>query len=164
LDWIRTFRIVGWLLLIPAGLVGLAVVGFVSFEVRKAYWDSKVTEMCKQGGIKVFQRVQLDSSEYQKLLNERNQLNLRSEKLAGSDETYVYSIAEEYIVRGHLEVSKSTQRVLKMPERTILSEHVSFSRVGGDFFPIAHSTSFSCAKKESNLFEQTFSKRKEGGS
>jgi hypothetical protein len=166
MNWNRGFAVIGWLLMIPVAIIALVILAFGFFEARKAYWDSRVKGMCdKEGGIKVFQVVQLDLKEYRKLLNSRNQIDLRNERFATPADSYAYSSATEYIVRGDPEIHKHVGRVLKWPEKVVLSEQIIFSRVGGDFpTGIGHRTYFSCPPPVETLFDKTFKAMQGAGS
>ena len=134
--------------------------------VRQDYWDGKVKEMCdNEGGIRVFQVVLLEPQAYRQLLNNQNQIDIPSEKFASPDAAYVYTFNSEYLVDGSLRVRKDVQKVLKMPERILLSEQVSFSRVGGDFpTGIGHATSYTCSRPAESLFARTFRQSQPPGS
>jgi hypothetical protein len=144
-----------------AGLIIAAVLPFVLYvEGRKAYWDKKVAELCeREGGIKVFRPVEMDRNEYSALLNRQNQIELPSDRSASPDAKYVHSTKTEYLVRGHLEVRRYVTQVLRRPSSEVLSEKVAFSRVGGDFLAIDHSTSFSCPGQSESPFAKTFIRR-----
>lgn len=151
-------RIIGTAATILLALIILGSLGYV--PGRQTYWDAKVRRLCeKEGGIKFFQTVNLDPNEYEKLLNNHNQLAIPSERLAGPADMYVYTFESEHIVKGSFEVRKDVQRVLKRPERIVLSEAISFSRVGGDFPLTFDRTSYSCPRRTETLFSGTFRKK-----
>jgi hypothetical protein len=157
------FGILGWLLVIPLGLIALVILFAIIVEGRKAYWDGKVKELCeREDRIKVFHPVELDAEEYEKLLNKRGQIDLRAERLARPEDTFVYTTVTEYIVSGgggSLQVRKYVYRILKRPEGVVLSEAVSFSRVAGDFLAIDHSSSYSRPRPIKSVAEMTFTRR-----
>jgi hypothetical protein len=136
-------------LLVTAGLIIAAFLLVILYsEGRKAYWDTKVAEMCeKEGGIKVYKPVELDANEYSALLNRQSQLDLPSERSASPDAKYVHSTKTEYVVRDQLEVRKYVTQVLRRPGPDVLSEKITFSRVGGELFALVHSSSFTCPRQ-----------------
>ena len=69
--------LIGWVITIPLTLILLLILVVGFYEGRKAYWDHKVTEMCeKDGGIKIYERVQLDEAEYNLYINKFGQLSI----------------------------------------------------------------------------------------
>ena len=153
-----THPVLRWVVVVSAAIVVLvAVIAFGVTEARKAYWDKKVVEMCEQqGGIKVFQKLQLAPGTYDKLLDERKRIRLPAETVAKSGDMYQFTLASEFVVTGDLQIRKVTQRVIQRPELKVLAEQTSFARVGGDLL-MPHPTSFACPQPD-DMFEQTFSR------
>lgn len=42
--------LIGWIVAVPLGLISLLILVIGFYEGRKAYWDSKVREMCEKDG------------------------------------------------------------------------------------------------------------------
>lgn len=64
----RTQKIINWIIAAPFLLLGAALVVALLYlvycEANKAYWDSKVRELCeKDGGVTVFEKVELAQGE-----------------------------------------------------------------------------------------------------
>src|SRR5512146_2321299 len=97
--------------IVGAAAVLLAILAGIH-EVRRAYWDARVRELCEQrGGIRIFQKVELPEDQYRKLLNGENRIDLPEIGSAGVDQIYAYSTQTENIVRDALEVRKYVTRV-----------------------------------------------------
>lgn len=155
---IRT--IVGSLVLLPAAIVVFFLLLWAGFEARKAYWDHKVIEMCeKEAGIKIFKTVHLDPETYDSMLDDQKRIRLQYDKLAKPGDRFAYSMGQQYIVRGHLQIVKYTERVIERAEGTVLAEQTSFARQGGDFLPLDNPTSFQCPRQPNNLYEQALIRR-----
>lgn len=139
----NVLKITKWIFISPAILVLLAV---AFCEINKAYWDHQVKLMCeKDGGVTVYERVELTKEEYEKNDGENGAIRVPPETSSVTDK---YDYASKNVM---YELHKSNPNVWRMDgvvyrkfDRKQLGKMVTYSRVGGDFPMGFHSSSFSC--------------------
>ncbi len=146
---IALYRLILWIGIVL--IVGsILSVGF--HEGRKIYWDAKVRELCaNDGGIKVFESVELPKEQYERLLNQFGQLSPPLESRAPADAPIVRRNASSYIRQGNPEIRRDELLLVRRSDRKVLGISVSYSRVGGDFFAL-HPSYFSCPEQSGNVF------------
>lgn len=140
------FGVLGWLITIPiVMLVPLIVVaGF--YEGRKAYWDSKVKELCKQdGGVTVYERVTIDEEEFKRLGGIQGTLPVPNERYARQSYPYVSQEMRTRIREWNPEVVRGETLIKRRVDNKLLGRLIYYARIGGDI-PISfgHPTYFSC--------------------
>lgn len=157
----RGFGILGWLVMVPVAIVALLVLAFAFYEGRKAYWDSEVKGMCeKDGGVKIFEKVELNSRQYALLLNQFGQLSPPLESRSAEDVPIVHNNAYIYIRRNNPEVRRDELVVIRKSDKKVLGVSVSYSRVGGDLIAL-HPSYFSCPGKSVDIFSAVVHQSKE---
>jgi hypothetical protein len=138
-------KILKWFFLGP---VLLLIVIFSGCELNKAYWDYQVTKMCKKdGGVTVYEKVELSQDEYKKYGGVNGVIPVRSEKYSRADK-FDYLAKTEYILmrESNPKLSKSHSWIYRKKDKKVMGEFVSYGRSGGDFPTIIqHPSSFSCA-------------------
>ena len=137
--------LIGWLVTLSLGLIVILVLTVGFFEGRKAYCK-------KDGGIKVYETVQLNKDEYSLYLNQFGKLSIPREDEASYDMQYVRSEKHEFIHLNNPIVRRYEFVIKRRSDNKILAERVSYSRVGGDFFALDSSSSFRCPEKIESLF------------
>lgn len=149
--------VIAFVLMIPVAIVGLALLTFCFFEARKAYWDFRVREMCAQdGGLKVFQVLQLTPVQYGLLLNKFGKLAPPSRDSV--DLAPVYTSYERKVIRrNYPEVSRDELKIVDASTQKVLGQSVTYSRVGGDLLAF-HPSIFSCPAIALNLTAATLQK------
>lgn len=148
----RGFGIVGWLLMIPVAVVVLLVLAVGFYEGRKAYWNSKVKEMCeKDAGTKVFQTIELNEQQYVLLINKFGKLDIPDDKPDARNAPIVRKETSTYIRRNDPEVRRDQLVVIRKSDQQILGTRVTYSRVGGDLIAL-HPSYFSCPEESVDLF------------
>lgn len=159
------FGLIGFIILIPALLIGSAAAWYGYCEVQKAYWDQKIQEMCKQdGGITVYERVVLDKRYVDKDKNIRIPPKpIDSHRApfaweAKSDDLYFYESKLDVIKSGELTVGRTRITVDRKTDGKVLGEGVFYGRSGGDFPSIAFPSRFTCPlnQGETTLFKAIF--------
>jgi hypothetical protein len=129
---------------IVAGLVCLPILLFGFFEGRKSYWDWKVGQLCAtDGGIKVFESIQLPDSEFALYLNTWGKLAIPFEKRAPEKVSIVQNSTQSYIHRNDPEVRRDEMVIYRRSDQKVLARSVIYSRVGGDLVAI-HPSYFMC--------------------
>lgn len=115
------------------------------FPGSKAYWDTKVKEMCeKDGGAQVYERVDLSSNDYQILGGTNGVIPV---PLEGSERVgpYFARTTTIKIHDGSPEVTKHTTEIVRRSDGKVLGRNIIYSRIGGDFPDlISHPSYFSC--------------------
>ena len=145
----------GWLSF-PGALVAILASPIVIFaltvgfyEARKAYWDQKVKEMCaRDGGVTVYETVQLTKKDYETLGGTQGGLSLPDERRANKDYPYFRRVVDTVIWRGHLEVVRGETVVIRNSDGKALGRAVQYWRRGGDFpTGLFHDSSFVCPEQ-----------------
>ena len=161
----RGIGVIGVILLIPLLLV-MAVIAWVVFaETRKSYWDSKVEILCKlDGGIRVFERVQLDA----RYLDADKNIRIPAKRNihdgppfkweAKSGDLFFYEIKTAVIRDNNPRVAKNIVELFRSQDGRLLGHVVTYGRVGGDSFTIDFPSRKYCPENlgESNLFKAVF--------
>ena len=148
----RGFGIVGWLFMIPVGIVALMILAVGFYEGRKAYWDHKIRELCeKDGGGKVLRTIDLNRQEYSHLLNKFGKLETPLDRSGADDALIVQKQTSTYIRRNDPEVRRDVTVVIRKSDSAILAESVIYSRVGGDLIAL-HPSYFSCPEELTDIY------------
>lgn len=154
------FGVIGWIAMIPIFIIVALLIAVGFYEGRKAHWDSKVREMCeKDGGVKIYETVTLDASEYSKYINQFGNFVIPR---ANNDKNslLVSKDSSVYIRQSNPEVRRNELAVIKNPGGKTLGVRVSYSRVGGDFIAF-HPSIYRCPEKLDNLFLAVAAQAKE---
>jgi len=139
------FGLIGWLVLVPVGLVALLVLIFGVYEGRKAYWDSEVRGMCaKDGGIRIYERVSVTQAEYERLGGREGMIPVpRQQNLIKNFP--VVTIRNESVINERApRAYKVENQYVRMADQKIVAVSIRYFRVGGDFPSHAHPSSFMC--------------------
>ena len=123
--------IFGMLLAIPELLLIALLLAVGFYEVRKAYWDYQVREMCaKDGGIKIYETVTLPPEKF----NEWGQVNfyrpMQKDKALGSEYQFKENITA--LKTGDPELVRYHHQVFRRSDGRLLGETISYGRGGGD--------------------------------
>jgi len=139
--------LIGWLVAIPAALIGLIVIAFILCEANKAYWDSKVKAMCERdGGVTVYERVELTRKEFENIGgNEYGQIPVPSMRLTKDNYPYYSELLTIQIRDGNPKVYKNEGRIFRKSDNKLLGLMISYGRSGGDFPTGFHPSNFGCA-------------------
>lgn len=152
----------GWFVSIPLALIGILILVVIFFEGRKVYWDNKVRELCeKDGGITVYETVQLNEDEYRQYINQFGKLSIPREDEAPDNVQYVYDDKRDFIHQNNPTVRRYEFIIKRRSDNKTLGKRISYSRVGGDFFALDSSSSFRCPEKVESLFKVVMKKNKE---
>lgn len=140
------------LVLIPVVVVLLLILVVGFFEGRKAYWDSKVREMCaKDGGVKVFETFPINRSQY---LSWGGQEGIRGipvphESDKRTDVPVFRRTTDEVLRTGSPTIRRDVTDFIRRTDGKVLGRYVYYARRGGDFPTWAHESSFGCLQPES---------------
>lgn len=130
------------------------LIGFLLFSIwfggafwevagKKMYWDAKVRELCaKDGGIKVFKKVELPADVYKQYAR-RNWILPDKSEVNQTDEYYV-EWNFFYYHKGNPQVSRSETRIIRRSDGKVLGKYISYGRGGGDLPGPWHGSSFTC--------------------
>jgi len=138
-------KTIAWILLSPPILI---VLGFAYCEANKAYWDHQVRKLCeKDGGVTVFEHVELTPEEYRENDGEHGVINVPPEKSQDAEKYSYLTRDSETVLRNR---NPSIQRfeflIYRKSDGKELGKYVSYARSGGDFpTGFAEGSSFSCA-------------------
>lgn len=115
---------------------------FGYFPGRLEYWDSRVDELCaKDGGTQIFERMDLPSDTYERLLNTRGELAVPHEtSLAMRPSPIHYRQVNETLHDGSPSVSRRELILVRSADGKVLARKVTYHIYGGEFNPptIAH--------------------------
>jgi hypothetical protein len=112
---------------------------------RKDYWDDRVRDMCaRDGGVTVYEKVELTQAEYERLDGVQGTIPLPDEKWAGTRPYFSRSSTQEINAQGP-RVTRYESVIVRRDDGKILGKFVSYSRVGGDLpTGLGHASNFSC--------------------
>lgn len=151
----RGIGVIGWLLMLPVALIVLLILAVGFYEGRKAYWDSKVREMCaKDGGTRVHERVTLTKAEYDRLGGGVGTIPLYREGNVPHEYPYVIITTDEVFRENDPRVYKSETQYFRQADKKVLATSVRYVRVGGDFPTYAHPSSFLCPDQTRAVAEE----------
>lgn len=145
------------LLFIPLTLVLMLIVAVAFYEGRKAYWDYRVREMCaKDGGVKVFERIQLNAEDYRRLSGRLGEIPIQERRGATTNAEYVSDTERTWIHRNSPEVYRTEATIRAVAGSKSLARYVNYARVGGDFPTFSHPSAFSCDQGYGSVSKQIF--------
>lgn len=129
-------------LLISVTLVGC--MGYVPGE--QSYWDAQVREMCeKDGGVTVYEIVELSEAEYRNLGGVKGGLPLPHASNKGSDHPYFYEMFDTNIRESNPAVVRTEMLVKRRADKKLLGRSIRYVRRGGDLpTGIVADSSFGC--------------------
>jgi hypothetical protein len=136
-----------------AGLYGCA--GYV--PGNKADWDARIRQMCERdGGVTVYERVELTREEFKRLRGVELALPLPVEADGANDSPYFQRRIETKLNESNPEVIRAETQVIRQSDGKLLGRSIRYWRRGGDFpTGIAHDTSFICPER-ADLTPQIF--------
>lgn len=136
--------LIKWVLLI---VVGFPVAWFAFCEARKAYWDMRVKQMCKEdGGAVVHESLSMSIEEFSALRPIQGTVRIPSIESGGLLDPYVSQRKTTVLREWNPRVVRHHSVFIRQEDKKILGEQVSYSRIGGDFpIGISHHSAFGCA-------------------
>ena len=132
----------GWVV-VAISLIGVVLMAWYGFG-RVAYYDWQVRKLCaKDGGVKVYEAVELPAEKYNEYAN-KNWILPNKAKAKSSDE---YFIEREiiYYHRDNPQVTRQLTRIVRRSDGKVLGEYIRYGRGGGDLPGFGEGSSFSCA-------------------
>jgi len=103
----------------------------------QVYWDHKVKELCeKDGGVTVFEKVELTKSEKAKL-------RIAPSKATSISSDYYLEFNDE-VINDDPKVRKSVGYLYRNSDQKLIAKQMYYSRVGGDLVPIDNPSSYNC--------------------
>ena len=144
----RGFGTLGRILAIPVAIIVLLALAVGSFEGHKAYWDSRVREMCeKDGGVAVYEKTRISLEQFNRSPKVIGYIGIESIESA-KPEDVVFSIDSETVLRDwNPRVTRFERVVKRRMDGKVVGKIVSYSRIGGDFpTGIVHESSFTCTE------------------
>jgi len=138
-------------------------VALISGCGERAELDHRLEELCaRDGGTRIHGVVYLPESAFD------SSNNVRMES-ANADESakilisgaYVYSLRSTVLkagdpLKGEGLLQREEMRIVRLPDKKIISERIQYRRAGGDGFHIGHHTTTICPRADSDLIRQTF--------
>lgn len=110
---------------------------------KKMYYDAQVRELCaKDGGLKVYETVQLPAEMFNKWGQIEFHRPAQGENALGPE--YVFKEDTQYFRQGNPQISRIHYQVLRRVDGKLLGETVLYGRVGGDLPGPWHHSSFRC--------------------
>lgn len=135
-------KVIAGVVLAPIVIV---VVGIGGCEARKAYYDWRVREMCaRDGGVIVFQRVNLSKDQYEQLRG--NSVGIPLPDAEERSRTPFFSTTKiEDLRPSNPKVYRRETTIIRRADGKVLSRQIQYGRIGGDFPTFAQPTSFGCS-------------------
>jgi len=141
---------IGWIITIPAVLIGILILIIGFYEGRKAYWDYKVTQMCEEdGGVIVYEYIELSREKHPDLISSSGNVIIPSKSNVTKSDPYYVTFSELVIKEKGPKIRKTETRINRSEDSKILSLRVGYSREGGDFpMIIGAPSNYSCRNIE----------------
>lgn len=139
-------------------LLAVSLAGCIGYVPgRQDYWDTKVKEMCeKDGGVTVYERIQLSREEYKRLGGIEGSIPLPNEDRSTSDNPYFRRVIDTKIREANPEVMRSETLVVRRSDGKLLGRSVRYWRRGGDApTGLGHESSIICPER-ADLTKQIF--------
>ncbi len=141
----RGFSTLAWLVAIPVFLITLLVLAVIFYEMRKAYWDAQVREMCaKDGGVKIFEQLRISSADITFLGKLDGEISVPSKESASLNAPAYSEFKIKDIREGSPRVWRSESTIRRRKDHAIVAQWVTYTRAGGDSPGPAHDSSFTC--------------------
>lgn len=120
--------------LLFAMLLTVALAGCAGYVPgRQSYWDAQVREMCaKDGGVTVYEIVELSEEEFKRLGGIRGGLPLPSASSKNTGYPYFYELLDSKIRDSNPAVMRVEMLVIRRSDKKILGRSVQYFRRGGD--------------------------------
>lgn len=148
------FSLITFIIVLPLIIIVILLLVILYYQGRKAYWDQQVDEMCeKDGGIKIYESIVLEESEYNQYKDKYGNLSIPRVDKAPENIQYVHRYDTEFIHNSDPIVRRDEFVVLRRYDNKVIGKQISYSRVGGDFFPIDTNSFYTCPKVNKNLFD-----------
>lgn len=145
------------LLAIPVAFV-LYYVGLYGYcQLNKAYWDREVRKLCEiDGGVQIYEKVELSVGEYPDLINDRGVLRIPSKNHAKKTDPFFRESNTEVLRIGSPRIYRYEQSIVRRTDNKKISIQVVYGRRGGDF-PVGFGppSSFSCGNKIDDIVPLT---------
>ncbi|MCU7873333.1 MAG: hypothetical protein KZQ91_11360 [Candidatus Thiodiazotropha sp. (ex Lucinoma borealis)] len=126
--------------------------GFWPFAGKKIYYDTQVMEMCaKDGGVKVYETVELPAEKYDSYAKKNWHLPDES-NLKPSDE-YYYSRERIIYREKDPRVSRRETQLIRHSDKKVLGTYIDYGRGGGDLPGFWHGSHFTCPDPKEVQFE-----------
>jgi hypothetical protein len=130
------------LLAVPV-LILLLAIGF--YEGRKAYWDSKVREMCaKDGGVSIVEKISISMEERNNLPQVNGIVAVTTKSLSDPRSPAFLTISETTIKSGDPSVLRYEQVVMRRTDNSAIAKAIFYVRSGGDIPSHAFPSSYYC--------------------
>lgn len=125
---------------------------------EKAYWDSRIRQMCEHdGGVTVYERVELSREAFKRLGGVGLALPLPSEADIRNVSPYFQRRIETNLHESNPEVIRAETQIIRRSDGKLLGRSIRYWRRGGDIpSGIAHESSFICPER-GDLTPQVFS-------
>jgi len=127
----------GILLLIP-------IVAASYLEIRTAFWDFKVKQLCRtEGGVVIHKKIDVPKKQYERLRAAGRSTVISKNLYQPGD--LAYADGTETVIHGSEPTVMRREAVIRsVRDNAIIGKYVMFSRVGGDLMSFFHPTYFSC--------------------
>lgn len=132
--------------LLIALLLAVTLTGCMGYVPgQQSYWDAQVKEMCERdGGVTVYERIDLDETDYQKLGGSGGVIPVPDERSKTKNYPY-FSKSVRQEINSNPQVARLETEVVRRSDNKVLGRVINYLRIGGDFpTGIQHDTSFSC--------------------
>jgi hypothetical protein len=117
------------------GGIGLLILAYIYAELKKAYWDQQVKELCeKDGGVTVYQHVHVTPDEYESYGGGYGAITVPPNNSSiGARYPYVSKSEEQVIHQKNPQVYRRIGTIYRRADEKILGTVVFYVRDGGDF-------------------------------
>lgn len=127
----------------------LVFLGLLWIAAGEKWWlDYQVRELCaKDGGVKVYETVELPSERFDKWGNVR----IPNKKHAQSTDEYYFESDDYYYREDNPKLLRSRYQIVRRSDGKVLGESVYYGRGGGDLPGPWHGSSFTCPEPTESI-------------
>lgn len=131
------------------GPIILIVVGIGGCEATKAYFDSRIREMCERdGGAKVFEVAKVKLETFERMKGQSGAILIPHESAHRLSVPIFWRSEEQLIRGGHLKISRTEIKFIRRSDGATLGLATYYGRSGGDFpFTVSEPSHFRCPQR-----------------
>ena len=137
--------------IVPLIFVGIILLVIGGYELRKFYWDFRVSQLCDEdAGLAIYKRVGVTASEYSNLPRCGGYIcfDFKEKAISNGDIAYVKSQSTTLRLRSP-KIFRYKGSIIDIRSGDIVAETITYARVGGDFpIGLGPGSSYSCPSDE----------------
>ncbi len=155
--------VIKFIFLTPVVLIGLVILTMAFSWGYKSYWDYRVEQLCaKDGGRTIYEVIKLSEDKLRKMRGDGQFIGLPARNYVKQDDEFFANSKTTIVHNGlfGLIIKRRVSRVIRLKDKKVLAEQITFSRVRGDFYPLpaVHHSSSSCSPHKIGFYDEVLIK------